>query len=156
MTVKFTFAIVVNDNDEFLIIRRSSTDKWMPLKWYLPGGTIEKKESSIDAVVRETFEEVNLNLDKKKIVSLIERGEVEFFLCEPGSWNGNVELKLTDGILENDLFEWVSKQDLNMFELVPGLDSLLELSKKRLSKITTEDILLQVIREEVKASYKDE
>lgn len=156
MTVKFTFSIIVNNNNEFLIIRRSSTDKWMPLKWYLPGGTIEKKESSIDAVVRETFEEVNLTLDKKKISSLMERGEVEFFLCPPDSWSGSVELKLTDGILENDLFDWVSQQDLNKFELVPGLDNLLDLSKKRLSKIVTEDILLQVIREEVKASYKDE
>lgn len=153
MTIKFTFAIIANNNNEFLIIRRSSTDKWMPLRWYLPGGTIEKEESSINAVVRETFEEVNLNLDKSKIVSLMQRDEVEFFLCLPDSWNGNVKLKLTNGILENDLFEWVTIKESDAFELVPGLANLLELSKKRMVKMVTDDILLKVIREEIKSNF---
>ena len=156
MTIKFTFAIIANNNDKFLIIRRSSTDKWMPHRWYLPGGTIEKGELSIDAVVRETFEEVNLNLDKSKIVSLMQRDEVEFFLCLPDSWSGNVKLKLTNGILENDLFEWVTLKESDAFELVPGLLNLLELSKKRIAKMVTEDVLLKVIREEIKRNFQNE
>ena len=86
----------------------------------------------------------------------MQRDEVEFFLCSPDSWSGNVNLKLTDGILENDLFEWVTLKESDAFELVPGILNLLELSKKRIAKMVTEDVLLKVIREEIKRNFQNE
>jgi 8-oxo-dGTP pyrophosphatase MutT (NUDIX family) len=154
MQVKFAFSVIVNNMNEFLILRRSSTDEWMPLKWYLPGGTMKEGESSSEAAVRETFEETNLVLDPSKIDTVLVRERVEYFLCPPDSWSGEILLKLTDGIFEHDLFEWVSLKESSKFELVPGFFELLTISEKKIleEERKTKKVLRSLIRKQLKES----
>src|ERR1035437_9819008 len=60
---KSVSAIIINNNDEFLLVNLESfEDKYFAI----PGGGIESKESLEDAVYRETKEE--LNIEKKSLL----------------------------------------------------------------------------------------
>jgi 8-oxo-dGTP pyrophosphatase MutT (NUDIX family) len=51
-------ALVVNDKDEILLIRRTDNGNWA-----LPGGAIEMNESVAGAAIRETFEETGIRVE---------------------------------------------------------------------------------------------
>lgn len=51
-------AIIINDNSQVLLLRQWHS----PFAWVLPGGGINYKESSIDAVIRESYEETGLTI----------------------------------------------------------------------------------------------
>jgi 8-oxo-dGTP pyrophosphatase MutT (NUDIX family) len=51
-------ALVTNDADEILMIRRTDNGNWA-----LPGGAIEMGESVAEAAVRETFEETGIRVE---------------------------------------------------------------------------------------------
>lgn len=56
---------IVENNGEFLFIRRSRNSKNMAGKWVFPGGKIEAGEDAIQALYRELNEETGLNLSNK-------------------------------------------------------------------------------------------
>ena len=146
MSAKYSAVMVVRDDSKFLIVRRSSTAPWMPLKWSLPGGTIEKGEHPLDAGIREVYEEVGLELDPKKTRQAVVVGPVQYYTCEPGGWTGSPVLKLTHGILENDLMAWVLPDEAAQYDLLPGLlDTVGEIS----SRLQVER-LRQLIRQQLK------
>src|ERR1035437_5881120 len=60
---KSVSAIIINNNDEFLLVNLESFEE----KYFaIPGGGVESKESLEDAVYRETKEE--LNIEKKSLL----------------------------------------------------------------------------------------
>ncbi len=63
-----------NDNNEFLIQRRSRKKKVNSGKWDITGGAVKAGEESIDAAIRETKEEIGLEV-KKEDLRLIARYE---------------------------------------------------------------------------------
>ena len=54
---KAAMVVVLNGDGKFLLLKRSTDSNWMPEKWAIPGGHIEKGESPRTAAVRETKEE---------------------------------------------------------------------------------------------------
>lgn len=52
-----TSILIFNKKGELLIVKPSYKDNWI-----LPGGVVEKNESPLQAVLRETREEINLKL----------------------------------------------------------------------------------------------
>ena len=60
--LRAAMVVVLNNDQEVLLLKRSAESNWMPKKWALPGGHIEKGESSKDAAVREAKEEANIVL----------------------------------------------------------------------------------------------
>ncbi len=52
---------IVENNGQFLFIKRSRYEKNMAGKWVFPGGKIEKGEDAIQALFRELEEETGLN-----------------------------------------------------------------------------------------------
>jgi 8-oxo-dGTP pyrophosphatase MutT (NUDIX family) len=146
VSIKYSAVMVVRADSRFLIVRRSSTAPWMPLRWSLPGGTIEEGESPLEAGIREVYEEVNLDLDPGKTRQEKVVGPVQYYTCEPGGWTGSPALKLTDGILENDLMAWVLPDEAAQYDLLPGLlDTVGEIS----SRLQVER-LRQLIRQQLK------
>ena len=58
---------IINDDGQLLIQQRSSNLKRFPNKWTNTGGAAQAGEKSIDTVVREVKEELNLNVDVNKL-----------------------------------------------------------------------------------------
>jgi ADP-ribose pyrophosphatase YjhB (NUDIX family) len=57
--------IVVNDQGEILMIRRTDSDNWA-----LPGGDMDLGESITDAAIRETREETGVNCEITGLVGV--------------------------------------------------------------------------------------
>lgn len=62
--VKLHTAGLVVIKDQKLLLAFSGNKK----AWYLPGGKIDTGETSIDGIIREIKEELNLDLDREKLV----------------------------------------------------------------------------------------
>lgn len=70
--VSVTGAVIINDNNEILLQKRSRFKRSNPSKWGICGGKVNLGETTLDAVIRETLEEIGIILDKKdlKILSI--------------------------------------------------------------------------------------
>ena len=55
-------AIIINDRNEVLLVKRSKNSRVNPDVWSRPGGEVEFGESSAEAVEREVFEEVGIRI----------------------------------------------------------------------------------------------
>ncbi|MCK5063376.1 MAG: NUDIX domain-containing protein, partial [Candidatus Aenigmarchaeota archaeon] len=53
-------AIIINDKNEVLLVKRSKTSRVNPDIWSRPGGEVEFGESSAKAVEREVLEETGI------------------------------------------------------------------------------------------------
>jgi 8-oxo-dGTP diphosphatase len=101
---------IIESNQKVLVTQRSEKMK-LPLKWEFPGGKVEKGETDEDCLIREIYEELNINIViKKKLKSnthnYSENNAIELipFLCEIKDG----EIKLT----EHTNFLWLSKSEL--------------------------------------------
>lgn len=54
-------AIIKNEKDELLILKRHPLSRTDPLKWELPGGKVEPGEDFDKAIIREVKEETSLD-----------------------------------------------------------------------------------------------
>ena len=70
--VSVTVVVIINDNNEILLQKRSRFKRSNPSKWGICGGKVNLGETTLDAVIRETLEEIGIVLDKKdlKILSI--------------------------------------------------------------------------------------
>ncbi|MFC9509329.1 NUDIX domain-containing protein [Streptomyces sp. NPDC057002] len=111
---------LIERNGRFLVTRRSAVDDYMPLKWDLPGGTVDPGETLEDALVREVFEETKIKVDIERLLyaytnlaTLPERQTFQtVFLCR--YVGGDVQLDPDD----HDQFVWATKDDID------GLDAM--------------------------------
>ena len=55
-------AAIIKKEDQYLLAKRSK-EKYMGLKWEFPGGKVEQNETFKDALSREIFEELNVNIE---------------------------------------------------------------------------------------------
>lgn len=151
MNIKFSVVMIVNERSEILIVRRGETAPFMPLKWSMPGGTIEKGESPLEAACREIYEEVDIIVDPNKLEELCDEGDAKYYLCPPGAWRGTPKLKLTDGILENDMMTWEVADDALTFDLIPWHSKVIYKNKALFESNKTVSRLRNVIRKEVRS-----
>jgi 8-oxo-dGTP diphosphatase len=97
-----------------LFLRRSEKSKHWPLHWTLPGGKVETGEDPLDCALRETLEEVGIQVHGKSILGSIEvnalyiDGEKHITLYMTDTWEGmpeNLELAHHSEMLWVDLKE---------------------------------------------------
>lgn len=60
-------AILLNERDEVLLVRRSKGDNKRPGEWDIPGGAIDDGEDPRTAVIREIQEEVGITLSPDQV-----------------------------------------------------------------------------------------
>lgn len=58
---------LINIDGKYLVTKRSENESTYPNYWDIPGGLVEYGELPKDAIIRETNEEVNLNIIPTKV-----------------------------------------------------------------------------------------
>lgn len=103
---------IKNKKGEFLISRRSETRPTSPLLWECPGGSVLKGENSLSGALRETKEEVGIDLNPnsgKLIFSKIKGNWIlDVWLF---NYDGDVDLKkaTTDEVCD---IKWMTKEEI--------------------------------------------
>ena len=122
--VSVTGVVIINDNNEILLQKRSRFKRSNPSKWGICGGKVNLGETTLDAVIRETLEEIGIVLDKKdlKILSIY-TNEKAYFTVYYVRKNVNItECKLQKEELEEIKFfkieelEYVDNEGLEWLE----------------------------------------
>jgi len=124
---KTSVVLIINDNNEILILKRSKAAHWNPNKWILVGGGVEKNESYLEAAIREVKEETTLNVSSlKKIDEIFSKKEnCNIIFYQTNTFTGNVKLNF-----ENSNYKWVNKYEYNKYEYVPDVQKLIEIHFK--------------------------
>lgn len=91
--------LIMVDN-KYLVTKRSKNESTYPKYWDIPGGLVEYGELPKDAVIRETKEEVNLNIIPTNVIHEDSNLDVEkdmifirlVYLCELNDDINNIKL----------------------------------------------------------------
>ncbi|MDO8939008.1 MAG: NUDIX domain-containing protein [Methylicorpusculum sp.] len=117
--------IVFNAQHNVLLIKRNQPPA-LGL-WSIPGGKLEAGETLVEACRREVKEETGMDVRVVSMVAVVERRIDQFhyvivdFLAELEEACSSIPVAQTD-VSEA---RWVSMQQLDDFELVPGLQEIM-------------------------------
>ena len=112
--------IIFNNDMKVLLLQRSSyEDQWMPNKFALVGGGVDKNEEAIDAIKREIKEETGLTIDTFIEKFVIQRNDNNVEHIFIGKYNGNDD----DVVLnkEHQNYGWYDVNDIENLDIVPNL-----------------------------------
>jgi len=132
-----TVGIVVclNDEQQFLIIRRSDIDSRAG-QWTMPGGHIDEEDDSIEAgAIRELEEEANLSCKISDLKYLDKPSKNKYYYLTT-NWTGDVNVNKPNphtGEVEHDDYKWVTIEEIKDIDntKIPIylLEKALEMSK---------------------------
>ena len=106
--------VCLNDEKQFLIVRRSNIDDRHG-QWTMPGGHIDDEDGSIEAgAVRELKEEANLTckIEDLKYLDKLNKNKY-YFLTQ--KWTGTVDVDKPNpetGEIEHDTYKWSSLEQI--------------------------------------------
>ena len=110
-------AAIIKKDNLYLVVKRNR-DKYMGLKWEFPGGKVDPGETLQEALVREIYEELNIdiNIHEKLAEKRYKDNEINiilhYFLCTIK--NGVINLN------EHEAMEWADKENFNQYDFVKG------------------------------------
>ncbi|SRR5258706_3648846 len=113
---------IQNNKGEFLLVKRSKDDDFLPDLWELPGGGIDFGEEPQKGLQREIKEECGLDVEVSfplcvhtypmiKDANEIQRIEITF-LCKLKDVNQSVVLSF-----EHSDYKWIAEREVHAFEL---------------------------------------
>ena len=115
MSREVASCFIIDEQDRFLIVRRSNTDWWRPLHWEIPGGKIDDTDLTANhAAIREVQEETGLELIQCRFMELYKSERITKFYFISRWWTGDIGSPITqeNGIIEHDAYKWASIDDL--------------------------------------------
>ncbi|MFH0936541.1 MAG: NUDIX domain-containing protein [Candidatus Woesearchaeota archaeon] len=123
MKIVVTAIIKNKKTNKFLIVKRSKNSDIHAGLWVFPGGILEEGESIMDCLTREIKEEVNLNIDNKKIYI----SDYVYDRLNGGVTLGFCFLVFTNKeevILNEELddFKWIDPRKFKDYEHISELD----------------------------------
>jgi mutator protein MutT len=129
---------ILNSKGEVLIQKRSENLKRNPGKWAFTGGIVDSGETSLEGAIRESKEELGIDIDKNKIELLLsfkrEHGFVDVWLVKDNIEINNLVIQ------ESEVSEtkWVSIKELKKLidnkQFVKSIELYYELLIKLLEK----------------------
>jgi 8-oxo-dGTP pyrophosphatase MutT (NUDIX family) len=128
--IKNAVAVIVNNDNKILLLKRANIkEMWMPGKWGLVGGGIEKGETPEKACKREISEETGLDVSKFiKSFSIQRKSDSieHVFACR---YKGEP----TDVVLneENTNYGWYDTSEMKYLDTVPNLMEYITLVFKK-------------------------
>ena len=106
--------VIVDEHKNLLILKRPDLPIWAARKWALPGGKVEKGETPLEAAIRETKEETNLDVWDLTHIPEYSKSDVDFYVV--GGYNGNVQIDQ-----EHEDWRWVSREEITDYDLAPNV-----------------------------------
>ena len=107
--------VVILDGADRVLLGKRPTDIpcWAPGKWAFPGGKIERDESPHDAAVRETKEEMNLEIKNLKEHA---PGRASVALYYTRDYEGDIQIDH-----EHTDWAWVGGDEIENYDLAPDV-----------------------------------
>ena len=100
--------VLIDDNDQILILKRSEDLEKFAGEWDLPGGHTDDDESDITALKREVKEETGLDITRPK--EILQKGRIKFYKTR--QYSGIIELSG-----EHTEYKWVTIEDLDSYTI---------------------------------------
>jgi mutator protein MutT len=127
-------AIIFNDKNEILMCQRISNSGPWHGKWQFPGGTIEFGEDPKATAIRETFEEVGVNIklqsDFPIVMNYSNKERNEDFICIAylaKYLGGEIDPSQDHAISDA---KWFKYQDIEFDNCLPFTREMLEIAMK--------------------------
>jgi len=124
--------VCLNDEQQFLVIRRSDIDHRAG-QWTMPGGHVDSKDCTIEhGAARELEEEASLTCDVCDLVYLGQPKPEKFFFMTQ-KWSGEVDVDKPNpesGEIEHDDWKWVTINEIKEMENIEIPIYLLEKALK--------------------------
>jgi len=118
-------AIVFNEQNEVLLLKRAYPQTNSQSHWGFPGGNLEGFEEPFDAAIRKTKKETNLDIWHLKRVKreqyIVQVGELLVHVYTTRHFENNIILSC-----EYADYVWVSLEQLDNYKLIPGSKELIE------------------------------
>lgn len=126
---KNAIGIIINNDNQILLLRRSSNTDWHPHKWALVGGKVEDGETPIEACKREIKEETGLLINKFKEKFVIQRSPNNVEHIFIAKYDGEpINVKLNS---EHEKYGWYSPEEIYFLNHVPNLGEYINLAFKK-------------------------
>ncbi len=113
--IEVVAAVIFHENKILCALRGDHKFDYLSNKYEFPGGKVELNETAEQAIVREIFEELNLNIQVNKHLITVNHEYPHFkielltFLCETSSINNLI-------IQEHKKVEWLNYSELLSLE----------------------------------------
>ena len=108
--------VILDDDGNCLLLKRSMKSKGNPGKWEFPGGKADPGETFEAALLREISEETGLKIALQHVAgaaeSLLPERRVAYLIMEGRLVSGEVQLSE-----EHDEYRWIQKSDLLKVDL---------------------------------------
>mgnify|MGYP003976956331 FL=1 len=122
----------IKDKDKILVVKRRNDEIAFPGKWTVPGGKVERGQTILEALKREVYEEVGLEIENwKKYLE-------DFTFVRPDGHNVVgasflVKAKSFNVVLDQrdfEEFKWVGVEELDSLDLIQGIKKEAKLALK--------------------------
>lgn len=119
---KAALAIVTRDDGHLLMLKRHAREPWMPKKWNLPGGGVDKDETLKQAARREAGEEAGVSVRRLKKVGKFDDGEGgELHVYHAHGHEGTPRVNH-----ESSKLRWVHHSKAHEMNVIPVLKPILK------------------------------
>lgn len=130
-------ALITDEDGKILILKRSVDSKTNPGRWELPGGKVDQGEPFDKALVREVFEETQLNISLDNVIGASQQN-----LPLIRAVHIIISGKIVDGELnlseEHEGYAWEYLENLKDYELADWLEYFITGSKAYQAEVEKE------------------
>jgi len=112
--IRGAFVVILDATDRALLLLRPSWINWGANQWGFPGGKLEGGETPLQAAVRETKEETELEVSN--LVETHSGVAPVLRAYYTRDYVGNVKIDF-----EHDDWKWMSRDEMLQYPLAPGV-----------------------------------